>query len=274
MARKVIGKQRLATITQLNKQATRKINRLKTKYDVDVDVVVKDPSTFSSIREYNNYIKRLQTFTDRKNYRYIKLEVPSYKYTSQFDVVDYSEYQDWARQQRLANKNKRKALKQRLEWINKGQKKQYTLKEIEQNQILAKRLNVASLTPSKVNTKTFAQRFETIAGVERSKQALLQRNINTNYFNDRDAKAKGNFNKALFDTFTDIVPMENLDALAEYVDSLSLTEWQMVLYTFREDPFQYLYERGANIWRFVQTVKKFRIPKDIEDQILKGLPTW
>lgn len=271
MVRKVIGKQRLARITKLNKQATRKINRLKNKFNVDVDVFVKDPSTFTSVKEYNNYIKRLETFTDRKNYRYIKLEVPSYKYTSQFDVVEYSEYQDWARQQRIANRNKRKALKERIELINKGQKKQYTLKEVEQNQILAKKLNVASLTPSKVNTRTFAKRFETIEGVERSKRKLIERNINPNYFNDRDSTAKDNFIPSLYETFGDVVSPDNLELFSDYVEQLPLSYWQKVLYTLREDPFEWLYERGANIWRFVQTVKKFNIPKDIEDKILGGL---
>lgn len=269
MAKRIIGKQRLTTIKNLNKQATRKINRLKTKYDVDVDVVVKDPSTFSSIKEYNAYVKKMQHFTDRKNYRYIELEIKPWKHTNQKEVVEYSVYQDWARVQRSGNKKKRKALKERLEYINAGQKKQYTLEEIEKNPLLAKQLNVSSLIPTKVNTKAFRQRFESPDSIQRNTQRQKERNFNPLYFNDRDAKAKDNFINAMMETFSDIVDSDKLNTFIKKVEGLSLNEWQKVLYTFREDPFQYLYQRGASVHRYNLTVKKFNFNKELESEMLE-----
>lgn len=269
MAKRVIGKQRLATITKLNKQATRKINRLKTKYDVMVDVVVKDPSTFTSVKEYNAYVKRLEHFTDRRNYRYVELQIPAFKVTDHKEVVDYSVYQDWAKQQRLANKQRRKALADRLEFINQAQKRQYTMKEIEQDPILAKKLNVASLIPSKVNTKAFRERFESKEGVKYSYNKLYERNLNPDYFNDRDENAKNNFIQALHETFSGVIDSDKLDKLSDHIENMSLAEWQRVLYTFREDPFEFMYLRGASAHRYNQTVKKFRLPKNIENELLQ-----
>lgn len=61
-------------LKKLKTSARRKEKRLTNLYNVNVDLEFKDINDFNSRKEFNKYITQLETFTDRKNYRYVKNE--------------------------------------------------------------------------------------------------------------------------------------------------------------------------------------------------------
>lgn len=52
-------------LANINKRARQKISRIKTRYGVSVDIDVN--KSFSTLKEYNAYVKKIESFLDRKN---------------------------------------------------------------------------------------------------------------------------------------------------------------------------------------------------------------
>lgn len=59
-------------LEKLQESAKRKQNRLKRQFDVDIDIDYKGFYDIKNKKEFNKYINKLENFTDRKNYQYVK----------------------------------------------------------------------------------------------------------------------------------------------------------------------------------------------------------
>lgn len=59
-------------LEKLQENAKRKQNRLKRQFDIDIDIDYKGFYDIKNKKEFNDYINKLENFTDRKNYRYVK----------------------------------------------------------------------------------------------------------------------------------------------------------------------------------------------------------
>lgn len=59
-------------LEKLQESAKRKQNRLKRQFDIDIDIDYKGFYDIKNKKEFNDYINKLENFTDIKNYRYVK----------------------------------------------------------------------------------------------------------------------------------------------------------------------------------------------------------
>lgn len=59
-------------LSKLSQSAKRKGNRLKRNFDLNLTPDIKTIDEFSSRKDFNKYVKQLETFTDRKSHRYRK----------------------------------------------------------------------------------------------------------------------------------------------------------------------------------------------------------
>lgn len=107
----------------LQTKAKRKKSRLKRIYDVEKNISFPDITDFSSRKDFNKYVKRLETFTDRRSDRY--------KINKNGIVVPFEEYRHLRNQLKQINKQKRKFFKKYkdLPFMSYGKKTDEKLKD-------------------------------------------------------------------------------------------------------------------------------------------------
>lgn len=250
MAR-IVGKKRQDKLNKLNQIAKRKASRLQKNYNIDVELEVRTASSFNSIKEFNQYIKRLETFTDRKTHRYTKLANDT--------VIDYSLFLEWRRGQRQLNKENKKALEKRLKLV--GTK--YTYADLVDDPFKAYELNLEWLLPNATDINSFKKTYKSGYSVKRN-IGYTDKKLEENFANKRDQQFKENFTKAIDTYFVKYFASHGVKIgskarrFQEFIDNLSMEQFQQVYYGMTEDPFEFVYDPGALVYKFNGTIEKFR----------------
>ena len=98
--RKIVGAKRLAHLKQINKKISSQKSYYKKKYGYEIEHEYKKTTDFTSITEYNKYIKDTQDKLDKKSNDYKLVNITENTRVPQGLVkqIDeqYSNYQDWA----------------------------------------------------------------------------------------------------------------------------------------------------------------------------------
>lgn len=250
MAR-IVGKRRQQKLDKLNQSAKRKASRLQKQYNIDVELEVRTASSFNSIKDYNQYIRGLERFTDRKTHRYTKLANDT--------VIDYSLFLDWRRGQRQLNRQNKKALEKRLKIANS----KYTYDDLVDDPFKAHELNLEWLLPGDTSMKTFKNKYMSRYSVNRNIEAT-QEKADGDYANTRDQQFKDNFVTAIDTYFIQYFRTAGVDiynsahAFKDFVDNLSLSQFLQVYYGMGFDPFEFVYTPDALIEKYNRTVDMFR----------------
>lgn len=105
-----------ARVKKLNKSISTKKSRIKKEFGIELQIKTKPVKEFSSRKEYNEFIKNAENFTNRSNFRYVK--------NKKGVVVRREEYEAVKKDVEVINKRNRKKVKQikRRTFTSRGKK--------------------------------------------------------------------------------------------------------------------------------------------------------
>ena len=210
-------------IKKLNVSAKRKQNRLRKNFNVNIDMTLRGVETFSTRKEFNQYVKQLQTFTDRKNFRYIRNEEGL--------VMPREMLNEIKKAVKEANKVRKQVSKQILpkEMTVAGKGSGFTVGE---STYMMGQGKFQYLKPIELNI----DRFRNIKEAEEYLKRVKEQNT-LEAFKERDKTYKENYMKALTSTFGN-----QAKKLKKLVKKMSLANFMKVYYSENLAGIDFIYD--------------------------------
>lgn len=235
-----------------NASATRKKNRLKSTYNINVKFKVKKPSEFTSRAELNTYKRNLKVFLLRNTHAYVKGGIVS-RYFSEKGIevpfaIPKSEYVEI--QRILKRRNIRTRRQARL-----FKKAQYSVKGKPQSTKLATRVigsyipqgklvyNYSSYRPLKLRPE-----YITSKGTWAKFSYAVKKYQSARSLYEKQKQMQKNYIKALQNTFG-----RSSDALVELISKLSVDEFVTYFESEEFSDFTYIYDEveALNVVRYM-----------------------
>jgi len=223
-----ITKKDKAEFQRLSKNAKSKIRRTKKNYGVDVSNVVdtsKNIESFKTRKEFNEWKKSVNSFTNRGNLNY------QFMKNKHGLVITKKTFQEAMRNEKIGNKYAKQKKKEFMDrpFYSNGEKQLLT---VAQYQSMFKRPDILGYE----NPMSF--NFENIDRPSRLNRKLenLERRAQPNYYDIRMEQMKINYTVALRKTFN-----SDADFLIEKMESIPAQDFYEMYLMFDEMNFDYHY---------------------------------
>lgn len=210
-------------LEKLQETAKRKQNRLKRQFDINIDIDYKGFYDIKNKKEFNDYINKLENFTDRKNYRYVKnksgLVIPRETFTE---------------------------IQNTLKVVNKLKEKQYNeIKNIkftsfgnETAETINDRKLMGDVRYNEFKKQNF--NFNTFRSEKEINDYLnsLKNKTKKSYYSFRNKQLKQNYIKSLNNVFNE---NEKTKKLIKKIKNMPLSKFMLLFYTEDIIDFSYQY---------------------------------
>lgn len=210
-------------LEKLQESAKRKQNRLKRQFDIDIDIDYKGFYDIKNKKEFNDYINKLENFTDRKNYRYVKnkndLAIPRETFIEIQNVL------------KDVNKLKEKRYNE-IKDINFTSFGNETAETINDRKLMGD-VRYNEFKKQKFNFNTFRSEKE-INNYLNS----LKKKTKKSYYRFRNKQLKQNYIKALNNVFNE---NEKTKELIKKIEKMSIKKFMQLFYTEDIIDFSYQY---------------------------------
>lgn len=212
-----------ARIKKLNKSISTKKSRIKKEFGIELQIKTKPIKEFKSKKEYNEFIKNAENFTNRANFRYVK--------NKNNVVVRREEYEALKKDVETINKRNRRK-------VNKIKRKTFTSRGKKTAMRVADRAMMLDTRYSRLIDLDFKKRFEGFRSAQEFEDYAQRADYRANpeYENEMQQKLLDNYIAGGYNVFGD-----EWQPIAEKLKSIGAEGFEMMFYTEDVLDFEFYY---------------------------------